>query len=144
MAAELNAMAFVKSPNLKSTLLPERIKFETAHAQYVRETEDMNSQRDEDSHLRVLSIQNCMDRRILQSLCILGNILHATTIGKETDQNIKAWFDTALAETTRTLSVRLNAAASKVSYKKCDEDPAGAGQGQQQPPWMSKPFPGMC
>lgn len=31
----------------------------------------------------------------------------------------------ALAETPRTLLLRLNA-ASKVSYKQCDEDPAGA------------------
>ena len=128
MASDVGTVSIIKPPKLRTVLLPDLIKFETAYAQYVREVEDVNATRSEDNQLRITSIRSCIESRVLQSLCMLGEIEGASTIEEANDENVKAWFDTALAETPRTVLARLKSAVATLKYEQCDEDPAGAAQ----------------
>ena len=128
MTSEIGTVSVIKPPRLTSVLLPDLIKFETAYAQYVREVNDVNATRNNDNQLRITSIRSCIESRVLQSLCMLGEIDGAATIEDATDENVKAWFDSALAETPRTVLARLKSAISALKYEQCDEDPAGAAQ----------------
>lgn len=60
MASELNTLAMVKVPKLKSRLLPNLIKFETTYSPYVCGINNVYAQREEDILLRISSIRVCM------------------------------------------------------------------------------------
>jgi len=116
----------VEAPTMTGLTQPELIEFETEYAKYERKITEHNADRAEEDRVKVASIRDCMDAKVLHAMCIMGEIDGATSIEEATADKVKAWFDATIGKSSRGLSIRIKTAINSVKYKVVPDDPAGA------------------
>lgn len=124
--ATYGVVSTINPPMLSSIKQPSLIKFEVDYVAYKDKVADVNRTRNEEEQLIPASIRQCVKPELLQSLCIIGEIIGATTVEEATDENVKEWFDARLTAAPKDISERVRSAIDSVTYKQCKQDPSGA------------------
>ena len=63
------------------------------------------------------SIKDCFDRRLLQSLCRIGKIEGAKSADEAANEQVKKWYEAAIADKPRDQTERIRSAINSVKFK---------------------------
>lgn len=75
---------------------------------------------------RSLILTECMDRRILKSLFLIGKIDRAKSATTLTNARVKKWFNDSIKEKPKDVTERIHSAVSSIKFEFDRTDPAGS------------------
>lgn len=119
-------LATLVAPELKEVTQPELIAFETEYMAYKENVIDINRSRDASRKITAASIKNCIEPILMQSLCILSEIIGAKSIEDATDASVYTWLDLSVSTAPRDKAERIRSALEAVKFAQCQKYPAGA------------------
>lgn len=103
---------------------PELVEFKIKYASYV-ESFNNDNHRPPSQKGQAASIYECIQPKLLHSLCILG-VDGANSAEKEAFQTVEVWFNRRLQHQSKELSAHVTDAVESVDYNMPTKDSEGA------------------
>ena len=115
----------ISAPLWKGSTQPELIAFEVEFSAYAERVRQLNQTRPANQRIPPATLKQCIQPKLLHSMCILGLIEGSASAEDASEYQVKKWFDETIKSTTKVLSERVNDAIQSVKYTLKPKDPAG-------------------
>lgn len=83
----------ITTPQLKVVTQSHLIAFEIEYEAYVERVSNVNQSHPQTQQIKSAFIRQCIQPKLLLSLCIIGRIEGATCAEEATDEKVKTWFE---------------------------------------------------